>query len=287
MMQGKWGRIVLWVVLGGAILASAMQTLGDVLWSPVPRPQQWVLYLSAGGVALMALVALGVTVTRRWPYVAARRRFKTTPTDNRHLVAFTIYYVALILPFVVDGPAAVGKAWYLLCNLGAPVALVWMWRCGSFRTTLCRDWGLHLGRGFFVEAGWGLIAYAACWCLWRTLGFGLTGSAAFNPWWRQPTLLFLMLLYAPIVEEALFRGALYRELRRSLRWFGAAFVVAVAFTVIHGSFGTWSMFSMLFVHGIILCLLREWRDSLVAPMVTHLAWNGVPTLLELLGSPAY
>ena len=293
-----WGRIILWIVLGGAIIANLVNILlvQETSWLfmfPAPVPPDWVVHLAASGVALMLLVALAVTLTRRWPNVAASSRFKPTPIDNRHLVAFTVFYVAATLPSIADPPAAVEYVWYYLVYFGAVLGLAWMWLRGSFRTTLRRDWGLHLGRHFLVETSWGLAAYVGFWCLWKTLaaclnkgGLEYGSSSAFWPWWAPPSFLFLSLIYAPIVEEAFFRGALYRELRRSLKWFGATVVVAVAFTAVH-YVGTWSRLLHLLLIGFVLCVLREWRDSLAAPMVMHLALNGLPRLLRLLDLPAY
>jgi len=98
-----------------------------------------------------------------------------------------------------------------------------------------------------------------------------------------PLLLILVFLlatvWAPFVEESVFRGALYRHLRS---WWGvapSAVVTAIAFGVMHG----YPFFLLLpvIVLGFNFSLMREWRGSLIGPMVTHGLHNA--TLLAIVG----
>ncbi len=89
---------------------------------------------------------------------------------------------------------------------------------------------------------------------------------------------------APIVEETMFRGVLYRYLRESSCRRGKAMSVAVSamvssliFAAIHpqGIFGI----PILTTLAIGFSLTREWRDSLIGPIVMHAINNTVVTCL--------
>lgn len=253
--------------------------------SPVFRPTAD-LYVAAGVTALLLLAVLALTVTRRWPAVQARLRFEARPTDDRHLVAFCIFYVPL-------SASAWMLEWEFSPMIGpaaALAALVWLWTRGAFRSTLRRDWGLA-GRPLLREAGWGLAGYACIWSVDRTIWAVWTGSSSgaawgtVDPWWLPLPFLYGSLVYAPLVEEAFFRGALHRALRRRLPWLGASLVGAVAFASCHWIV-SWVAFWQLVFSGLVFCALREWRNSLIAPITLHLALNGIPRLAALLGLPA-
>jgi membrane protease YdiL (CAAX protease family) len=83
----------------------------------------------------------------------------------------------------------------------------------------------------------------------------------------------LAALYAPIVEEIMFRGALYHHVRARLPWWLAAVAVGVLFAAIHPQ--GWVGIPMLATVAFIFAALREWRGSIVAPIVAHACVNGV------------
>ena len=89
---------------------------------------------------------------------------------------------------------------------------------------------------------------------------------------------------APIVEETMFRGVLYRHLREltggKARWMSVAFSAVfngVIFAAIHPQ-GVLAI-PLLTALAVSFSLAREWRDSLVAPMVMHAINNGAITTL--------
>jgi membrane protease YdiL (CAAX protease family) len=295
-------RIALWLILGGSIVANFIAFLNrraewgefqDLLRSfPTASSTEAhadpVVCVAASCVALLLLAALAITLTRRWGAIRARRRFKTTPTDNRHLVAFCIYYLSLT---VVSMALLEWELVAMVAPVGTVAALVWLWRRGSARITLGRGWGLYVGRPVMVEIGWGVAAYLANWSVSKTLAWLWAGSTVSlplgstePPWWVPLPFLFFLLVQAPVVEETFCRGALHCELRRSVGWLAASLVGAIAFAAAHW-LTTWFQFCVLLVSGLVFCVLREWRNSLVAPMMAHLAMNGVPKLGMLLGLP--
>lgn len=95
--------------------------------------------------------------------------------------------------------------------------------------------------------------------------------------WTKLACLGLAAGFAPIFEEIFFRGALHRYFRGYFRFFASALLTGVIFAALHpqGFFAIPALASI----GIGFSLLREWRDSLVAPMVAHAINNGALVLM--------
>lgn len=98
--------------------------------------------------------------------------------------------------------------------------------------------------------------------------------------WVRFQLILLACVAAPVVEEIMFRGVLYRNLRDAtggLGWFLSCLISALwtsfIFAVIHPQ----GMFAVPALMGIACgcTLVREWRDSLWASMVVHAINNGL------------
>jgi len=103
-------------------------------------------------------------------------------------------------------------------------------------------------------------------------------------WPGKLQLLFLACVAAPIVEETMFRGVLYRQLRdATARWRIGASVLTAAllnsfvFAVIHPQ--GWLAVPALMSLAIGFSLLREWRGSLLASMTAHGINNSVAMLV--------
>ncbi len=101
------------------------------------------------------------------------------------------------------------------------------------------------------------------------------------------TTFFLACVAAPIIEETMFRGVLYRHMRDSTIWFPRLASVAISagfnsfiFAAIHpqGLLGI----PVLTTIALGFSLVREWRDSLIAPMVMHALNNGIATVTFIL-----
>jgi membrane protease YdiL (CAAX protease family) len=99
-------------------------------------------------------------------------------------------------------------------------------------------------------------------------------------WWARLQVLLLASVIAPIVEETMFRGVLYRHLREATgRWAVAlsvlfsATLVSFVFAVIHpqGLEAVPPLMALAFT----FCLVREWRGSLVPSMIAHGINNAV------------
>jgi membrane protease YdiL (CAAX protease family) len=103
-------------------------------------------------------------------------------------------------------------------------------------------------------------------------------------WWVWLEVLFVASFVAPLVEETMFRGVLYRHLREaSRRWrpalsfFLSAILVSFLFAVIHPQ--GFLAVPMLMALAFAFTLMREWRGTLVPSMIAHGINNAVATLL--------
>jgi membrane protease YdiL (CAAX protease family) len=206
----------------------------------------------------------------------------------------------------------VGTAAFLLslAALGWPVVRGIPWR------QVLQEIGWTRGRGVLREIGWGLAAYVSTlpllflallfilFLMTVMSAFGGDGAAhEMSPadapshplvewlteagFWGRLHLLFLACVCAPVVEETMFRGVLYRQLRdASAHWrtgasvLWSAVVNSFIFAVIHPQGFIAVPALMTLAAG--FSLVREWRGSLLAPMTAHGINNFVVTLMLLL-----
>lgn len=185
---------------------------------------------------------------------------------------------------------------------GCAAAVIWpRVRAVPWKQALA-DLGLTRGEGVLKEVGCGLLGYMAAQPLVIAVslaermfaegGADKAGPSGF-PMFRPPegndtVLLVLMVLstvvWAPLVEETMFRGALQRHLGSIFSfsgsgWLGAAVVTSCAFGLVHPY--TAAGLIHVGVLGISLAMLRQWRGSLIAPMVAHAMNNGMIALMTV------
>ncbi len=84
-------------------------------------------------------------------------------------------------------------------------------------------------------------------------------------------LVALAVVSAPVFEEIIFRGFLYRSLRRSWPVWAAALASAATFAVCHPPLAI----APVFVLGLLAAGLIEWSGSTLAPMLLHVTYNAV------------
>lgn len=98
--------------------------------------------------------------------------------------------------------------------------------------------------------------------------------------------LFLSLatVWAPIVEETLFRGGLFRHMRARHGAFVCAVATALLFAFLHpyGPLLVWPVLAL----GFIFALIREWRGSLIGSVTAHCLHNATAMTLMLVGLQA-
>lgn len=91
-----------------------------------------------------------------------------------------------------------------------------------------------------------------------------------SDWGSRFALVAATLALVPLIEETLFRGVLFRSLRAVWPFWAAAGASALIFAVGHMS---WPALLPYFLVGLVLARLYERTGSLLAPAVTHAAFN--------------
>jgi membrane protease YdiL (CAAX protease family) len=111
-------------------------------------------------------------------------------------------------------------------------------------------------------------------------GYPLFQPPAGNSWDMVWLDLLSAVLWAPILEEVIFRGALFSYLRPRLRFWGTALVTAGIFGLVH-PYTTAGLLQVATL-GLILAALREWRGSLIAPMTCHFLHNATISMITVI-----
>jgi membrane protease YdiL (CAAX protease family) len=182
------------------------------------------------------------------------------------------------------------------------VPLVWPLARGVRWKEFRLEAGLHRGKGWMREMAAGFVGYLGVLAIasigvFFTLvltvvagwvggeGAGSEGTNAPGPevhpivgWlyegdlWTRLACFALAAGFAPLFEELFFRGALQRYLRGRFRFLPSALLGALIFAALHPQ----GFFAIPALAGIAVgfSLLREWRDSLIAPMTAHAINNG-------------
>jgi membrane protease YdiL (CAAX protease family) len=184
--------------------------------------------------------------------------------------------------------------WMWLALLILPVIFAWAaWR-GVSVDQVRKALGWHRGRGFLWEVAAGLGGYIAG--LGVILVGGIvtylivkyTGVRISSPIVQElrgsplhvAGIYAVACVFAPFMEETMFRGALFHHLRQRWGWAVSAPVVAFIFAVIHPQ--GWVAVPALGAIALVLAALREWRGSLIAPMAAHAANNFLVLTVTLL-----
>jgi membrane protease YdiL (CAAX protease family) len=97
--------------------------------------------------------------------------------------------------------------------------------------------------------------------------------------WHVLALYGLVCVFAPVIEETMFRGALFHHFRRRWGWLISATAIASIFAIIHPQ--GWVAFPALYAIAMVLAALREWRGSIIAPMAAHALNNFIVLTLAL------
>lgn len=267
--------------------------------------------LAAIVVALVGLVSLVVMIALA---ASGRMKARLGGPVARHGVYAETFAIWLALHLGLTTAASLAPPEWSLQALGAAillglVALGWTAVRGVPWSQVRRDIGWAAGEQPAMEPFCGMLMYAvtiplavAALFVTQMAAGWFAGPQAPDPWaptggpahpivvmagggWGRAALLFVVAaVIAPIVEEIMFRGVLYRHLREVTR--GAGVVVSVGFSALVGG----AVFALLHPQGLLaapalgivavgLAVAREWRGSLVAPMVLHGINNGVVVLL--------
>ena len=240
---------------------------------------------------LVSLAALIAAIYFAWKGKIRRQYIPNANTRGVFLQGFAIYlvlFVMLGLTLRLTGLSNLNWEW--LAWLIIPIVILW-----TVRRNDSTDWrralGWHTGRGWLEEAAAGIGGYLAG-CPFMAIGLLMTvllmrvaGAPAANPVF---TLLrgnvlatyALACVFAPVIEETMFRGVLFHHLRGRWSWFASAAAISFIFAVIHPQ--GWVAIPILWTIAMVLAALREWRGSIIAPVTAHAFNNFVAITLALM-----
>lgn len=256
-----------------------------------------VVALVGGLTAFIVAIVLGARGRLRANYRPA------TPTGSVAIETVAVFFVAFLLLQVVG-------EWLLPkvgLGIGARLSLQWLLALVPLwplvRGMPLATWRERIGwtapRGVAREIGAGIFAYFAGLPLLAVavaiaMLILLVQSALSGGQFERPhnpvqeilgaaspgvlVLLFLLAtLWAPFVEESVFRGALFAQLRPRVGVWLAAIITGVVFGMMHGY--PLPLLLPVITLGFCFALTREWRSSLLASMTGHFLHNA--TLLTL------
>jgi membrane protease YdiL (CAAX protease family) len=265
----------------------------------------------------LAAFLSGVVLLIAYALLLTARRLEMRGTGGQHgqnnpdvaWIGFETFtgYLCWITLVMLAGQAL--SAWGLGEILGP-----WFWLATSALAPLVAFWprirntpvglmgrlaGLCRGQGWVVESLLGLAGYVAAIPLVVIASYGyhilirvlgIDPESAGHPYvpellgaasaWEVGVLFLMAVGIAPVVEELFFRGILYGALRQAWGAVPAACGVSLIFALLHPQ-GLLAI-PLLFTLGLVLAALREWRGSLVAPIVAHALVNGVTSFLLLI-----
>jgi membrane protease YdiL (CAAX protease family) len=212
------------------------------------------------------------------------------PRGAPFIEAFAIYLggqllIGLLLRVILKDPSL---AWEWLLLFFIPIPIVWPRFRGIGKAEWKRAIGWHTGRGVWTEIGCGAVGYlaglpivAVGGAIAMLLG-KLTHAHPTHPVVYEfgqgvlPVLQVFALacIWAPIVEETMFRGALFHHLRRfgaGWRWLSSALLVSFIFAAVHPQ--GWTFIPVLGGLAFVFAGLREWRGSILTSATAHFMQN--------------
>jgi membrane protease YdiL (CAAX protease family) len=208
---------------------------------------------------------------------------------------FALYLILfLFLGVMLRLFGAASLQWQWLAVLIIPIIMLWNRQRGLTDAQQRQAFGWYQGRGWLQEAGAGIAGYfagipvIAAGCFITAVLIQLTGKSVASPviamlkggLWHTVALLALLCIFAPVLEETMFRGALFHHLRRRWSWTIGALAVSLIFALMHPQ--GWVAAPALGAVAFVLAALREWRGSLIAPMAAHAFNNFIVTTFALL-----
>lgn len=261
----------------------------------------------ASVVVLVALLlgALGLVIlTRFWAEVRRKDVLFELPEGvtqgDIYLEAGAVYLAAFAIGRVLMQIGGSSASWMgVIAQIGGTfVGIFWPALRGVPMRAMMRDLGLHTGDGIWTEVRAGIVGYCAVLPFFAggvlvmfalQYGFAKLGMDVAPPAHPdmvglgeisvQKRILVLVMagVFAPITEELMFRGAIFRGLRERWSFWPSAVVLALIFAAIHPQ-GTLAI-PPLAALAIGFAGLREWRDSLIAPTLAHAIHNSTLVIL--------
>jgi membrane protease YdiL (CAAX protease family) len=259
-----------------------------------------IVLLSFAGIALcagfaglilliVAIVLLSVGSIR--PAYQPPQRAGSVFVEMFAVYLLSFFVISLLLSLLAHGDPPL--AWYWIASIVLPIAFAWGIFRGATWNQLRMALGWHGGRNPLIELPLGIVGYitglpiiVAGFCVTLFL-VNLSHTTPSHPIQGEATntpasilqLYGIACLWAPIIEETMFRGALFSHLRRRWNWLASASLVGFIFAAIHPQ--GWTFIPVLGSIGVVLAGIREWRGSILPCMVAHALNNFVMVSLLL------
>jgi membrane protease YdiL (CAAX protease family) len=273
------------------VLASARRTAGTLL-----------AVIGVGLVALLAglilLILAGVRLLGgkfRCAYVKPAS-WRAGPFGESFALYLDVYILLSLAMALLFGGEPSSSIWpHAALILILPTALAWLRFRGVGSDEAAAGLGWHKGRGVVREAFAGVAGYLAG---LPVVALGMlvsmwimkhTGEQAAHPIVNHPIdrpveawgVFVLACVVAPILEETMFRGALFHHLRGKLGFVFSALISSLIFAAIHPQ--GWAAVPVLGAIALVLTAIRQWRGSLIGCVVAHSLNNSIVTLILLVG----
>jgi len=263
-------------------------------------------FLTMLGLCVVGFIGLVVLLVLLFNGSLRRGFVPGSPSGGVYAETFAVWlvlYVGLLVLGVFIPVSRFHLLVSVLLTLVSLVALAWpVWR-GVPWSQVRQDVGLHRGRGPIREVASGVASYivslpllvigliAVFVLLGLQQGLGGRGMPMHpvagmvnDDWVVRLQIVLAATVTAPLIEETMFRGVLYRHLREATRgWgFAASFLVSglvntFLFAVVHPQ-GLVAVPALMAL-ALGFTLAREWRGSQIPCMVAHGLSNGLVTLL--------
>lgn len=249
-----------------------------------------VVALAVGSIVMVVLVlVLAIKGSIRWRY----RRDETRATVWAWIFAlfppalFVVSIMSGVAVFLIGPTQAMWLMWSIVLMI--PLYLLMLRHYGVSSRGMRAGFGLDVGAGWWREVSAGVLGYLAgapLVVVVAVISLALAPEAVQNS--SHPLqelfesgaaladvlpMIILAVLWAPIVEELIFRGALYHHLRAWVPVMPSAILQGVIFAAVHPQ-GI-ALIPILAAVGVVFAYIREWRGSIIAPMVAHSLHNGV------------
>jgi membrane protease YdiL (CAAX protease family) len=245
-----------------------------------------------GAAVLAALAGLGIFIFFMIRLANGRLHlcYGRAPTlTTAFLEAFAVYLAG----YVGIGMSArlLAPQWMylgtLLSLLWMPVAMLWPLARGLSWAQLAGGLGWYRGTGVLREVGAGITGYVAglplilIAMIVTAILTSRTESNATHPivfgdkhgFWTIVELYLLAAVLAPLIEETMFRGALFTHLRQRHGWLVSAIISAFIFAALHPQ--GWTAIPALGTIGFVFAGIREWRGTFIASAAAHAMNNAV------------
>jgi membrane protease YdiL (CAAX protease family) len=262
------------------------------------------LVLGAGA-ALLAGLAMLVGAVRVWRHGEVQSGFETAARDHRrvYLEMFVVFcggFLFLLLMHVflfgINAQASTGGLIFLeVLTWGLAAIYIYPYLRGVPRPDVATDLGLNPGYTVGTEIMFGVmgwlfslpLAVGVSFVIGLFAGESESGPSGY-PLFEEPrggtwgalwVGVLSAVVWAPLVEEVVFRGALYRVIRGSLPWWAAVLITSAVFGFVHPY--TTAGLVQVGVTGVVLGGLREWRGSLIAPITCYFLHNASIALVTI------